>query len=399
MNFAKAPFPWFGGKSQAADVVWAALGDVAHYVEPFAGSLAVLLNRPHTINRGTYSETVNDADGLLVNAWRSIQMSPEETADHASWPVSEADLMARHLALLAWRHEKQLEHMMADPCFHDPMMAGWWLNGICQWIGGGWCDGSGAWVVGADGRVTKRDDDTPGAGRQRPQLSDDGRGVNRPIMREGTPGVSRRRPHLSCAGQGVNRPSMREGTPGNVRNGASIWHPSAPDLTSTGLVEWFQHLAQRLRWVRIVNGDWARVCTSGSTQTLTVRMSDGVAGIFLDPPYADTADRDGRLYTVDSLDVAHAVREWALANGGNPKYRIVLACFEAEHDHDAMERAGWTIKEWFKPGCLSGGMGNLKKDGTHQQHRERLWLSPHCLRIDASRDHMPLFDGMDDDDI
>lgn len=43
----KAPFPWFGGKRRVADVVWRAFGDVPNYVEPFAGSLAVLLGRPH----------------------------------------------------------------------------------------------------------------------------------------------------------------------------------------------------------------------------------------------------------------------------------------------------------------------------------------------------------------
>lgn len=46
-----APFPWFGGKARAAGRVWAALGDVGHYVEPFAGSLAVLLGR--TCSRAT----------------------------------------------------------------------------------------------------------------------------------------------------------------------------------------------------------------------------------------------------------------------------------------------------------------------------------------------------------
>ena len=37
-------------------------------------------------------------DGLLVNAWRSIQWSPDATAEAASWPVTEADMHARHLA-------------------------------------------------------------------------------------------------------------------------------------------------------------------------------------------------------------------------------------------------------------------------------------------------------------
>ena len=39
----KAPFVWFGGKRRVAPEVWAALGDVPNYIEPFAGSLAVLL--------------------------------------------------------------------------------------------------------------------------------------------------------------------------------------------------------------------------------------------------------------------------------------------------------------------------------------------------------------------
>ena len=43
VDYNKAPFPWFGGKSAASEAVWAALGDPAHYVEPFAGSLAALL--------------------------------------------------------------------------------------------------------------------------------------------------------------------------------------------------------------------------------------------------------------------------------------------------------------------------------------------------------------------
>ena len=56
----KAPFVWFGGKRRVADAVWAALGDVDNYVEPFAGSLAVLLERPNPPR----TETVNDADGF-----------------------------------------------------------------------------------------------------------------------------------------------------------------------------------------------------------------------------------------------------------------------------------------------------------------------------------------------
>jgi DNA adenine methylase len=56
----RAPFPWFGGKRRVADVVWRAFGPTCpNYVEPFAGSLAVLLARPGGAGK---IETVNDLD-------------------------------------------------------------------------------------------------------------------------------------------------------------------------------------------------------------------------------------------------------------------------------------------------------------------------------------------------
>ena len=58
-----APFPWFGGKSRVADIVWDRFGDVANYVEPFFGSGAVLLARPHPPR----IETVNDLDCMVAN--------------------------------------------------------------------------------------------------------------------------------------------------------------------------------------------------------------------------------------------------------------------------------------------------------------------------------------------
>ena len=41
----KAPFTYFGGKSKIANIVWQALGQPKSYIEPFAGSIAVLLAR------------------------------------------------------------------------------------------------------------------------------------------------------------------------------------------------------------------------------------------------------------------------------------------------------------------------------------------------------------------
>lgn len=368
MNYQKAPFPYFGGKSKAAPVVWAALGDVAHYVEPFCGTMAVLLNRPHLANRPHYSETVNDFDGLLVNAWRSIQLHPEATAVAASNPVAEADLHARHCALVRWRHEHQLEHLMGDPAWCDPTMGGWWLWGIASWIGSGWGSGTGPWSPDDTGRLTRTGQ--PGVNRQRPDINGNGMGVNRPGLRE--PGVRRQLPAIGNDGRGVNHLGLRE--PGVE------WH----DVTMPQLVDWFAWLSARLRHVRVLNGDWKRAVTRGATKTIPVRMGDGHCGIFLDPPYADTAGRADGLYAHDDLQVAHQVREWCLNHGADPDYRIVLAGFDGEHGTELTD-AGWAETEWFKAGYLTGGMAQQNADG-HQQHRERFWMSPHCTAPVAAED-------------
>lgn len=92
----KPPFPWFGGKSKVAHLVWERFGDVPNYVEPFFGSGAVMFLRPHEPN----TETVNDADCYLANFWRATKENPSEVAKHADNPVNEADLLARHKWLL-----------------------------------------------------------------------------------------------------------------------------------------------------------------------------------------------------------------------------------------------------------------------------------------------------------
>lgn len=337
-DMRKCPFPWFGGKSQAAPLVWELLSDVAHYVEPFAGSLAVLLNRPHEANRTYYSETVNDLDGCVVNAWRAIQAAPEGVAKHASNPVAECDLHARHCAIVRWRYGGAMEHLAGDPDYFDARIAGWWLWGVSSWIGSGFASGKGVWSPNEHGR-----------------------------LRKGGRGVKRKLPHLSNNGQGVNHAQMRE--PGVA------YHNVVMPL----LVEWMQFLSARLRHVRILNGDWTRSVTTGATLTLPVRQGKSPCGVFLDPPYADTAGR-AEVYTEDSFSVAHDVREWALKTGDDKRYRIVVAGFDGEHG-DAFRAAGWDEHEWFASGFLKGGMALQGADG-HQQHRERLWSSPHCLRVD-----------------
>ena len=146
--YLRAPHPWFGGKSGAAEIFWSRVGDVSNLVDPFCGSLALLLGRPHVPR----SEIVNDVDCYLANFWRCFTNPPREgtrptpawreAARFADWPVNEADLHARHLWLVN-QHEFR-ERMKTDPFYCDPLIAGWWVWGQCAWIGGGWCSLNGS---------------------------------------------------------------------------------------------------------------------------------------------------------------------------------------------------------------------------------------------------------------
>lgn len=140
----RAPFPWFGGKSRVANLVWERFGNVRSYVEPFAGSLAILLARESESRRlgidwsaGDSVETVNDKDCYLANFWRALASDPHRLAELVDWPANEADLHARHRWLLGQREFR--ERMMTDPDYFDLKIAAWWVWGLSCWIGSGWC--------------------------------------------------------------------------------------------------------------------------------------------------------------------------------------------------------------------------------------------------------------------
>lgn len=277
----QTPFPWFGGKRKAADTVWPAFGVVDNYVEPFAGSAAMLLAAPE----GKRIETINDFDGFVANFWRAVSHDPDAVAHAADWPVSEVDLFARHSWLVRQR-ATLTEQLHADPAYFDARIAGWWVWGTCNWIGSGWCSGTGPWIHDGE-RIVRAD-------------SNAGQGINRQL------------PHLGDAGRGGEHPR------------------------TVFIRDWMRDLRQRLRDVRVTCGDWRRVCQD----SITTRH--GMTAIFLDPPY-EKGDMD---YSAGGmgLGIAHAVRDWCAANGHNPKLRIVLCGHAVEHD--ALLAQGWHTRSW-----------------------------------------------------
>ena len=296
---------------------------MACYVEPFFGSGAVLLSRPHM----PHIETVNEKDSFVCNVFRALQADPGAVAQWCDFPVNEAQQHAIHTWLVGQR-ETFTARLMGDPDYYDAKVAGWWLYGIACWIGSGWCSGTGPWQS-VDGQLVHLGDAWRGVHRKRVHLGDAGRGVHR------------QRVHLGDAGRGEN-----------------------------GLLAWFDALQARLRYVRVCCGDWTRVLGP------SVTYKCGLTGILLDPPYSAEEQRTSGLYAVDDLSIAHTVRDWCKANGDHPLLRIVLCGYGEVHD--ALLAHGWTKAHW----TAYGGLSNQNRDKDNlNKYREILWMSPGCLPV------------------
>lgn len=332
----KPPFPWFGGKSKVAEILWTRFGNVPNYIEPFFGSGATFLKRP-SLNQNFSGEIVNDFDWYVANFWRSLIKAPEEVATWASWPINEADLHARH----DWLHAQAefRTNMRADLDYYNPKVAGWWVWGLCQWIGSGWCALDRSYPTkisipphgGESGTINR-------LRQQRPHLGS-GMGLNR---------LSQQRPHLSDHGNGILRPALRNQNPVALEN-------------------YLKTLSKRLQNTKVYCGDWKEVLPPLGTLT-------GPVGIMLDPPYSKEANRDNDLYSCENMTVAHEVRKWCLENGTNLDYRIALCGYEGEHEE--LEQLGWDVLAWKTGG---GYAINANCPGKNNIDRERIWFSPGCL--------------------
>ena len=332
----KAPFPYYGGKSRWAATILERLGaDIQVYVEPFAGSLAVLLaSDVHA------REVVCDTNGHICNFWRAIAADPETVAYWADYPTIHQDLTARHRWLIQWARDNS-DMLSTDPEWFDAKAAGWWVWGISSWIGGQWC--VDRWDKG----------EFPG---QIPKLLKNPGGSGEQVQRANIPHVSDQRPHIKhkVGGQGVQ---VQRTTLHN-----------APYSRGTRLLPWFTALAERLKSVVVLNRSWE----SALSPTILMNTRTGPkppVGILLDPPY-DEANRDAILYQSDvdgtSDSVASASWAWALEHGDT--YRIAYCC----HVDDLVVPDGWdSVDAPFR------GVKRLDR----RDNREMIMFSPACLKV------------------
>jgi hypothetical protein len=343
-----APFPYFGGKRSVAADVWRRLGEPKQYIEPFCGSLAILLAK----RKPASLEVVGDANGFIANFWRAVKHDPAAVATSADYPVSHVDLGARHKWLMGQRERLAAElHDCHWP--GDAKVAGWWLWGQCCWIGSGWCD----WGKGDAGRGIQAAGQIPhvgNAGRgiqaagQIPHVSDAGRGIQ----------AAGQIPHVSDAGRGIQAagkiPHVSDAGRG-IQAAGKIPHVSSAgmgDLLTTGGMaawDWLHKIATRLDRVRVIHGDWSRClnCHYGGAET----------AIFFDPPYLAFEG----LYGVDG-PVAAQVAAWAAENA---HLRIAICGHRGDYD-----LPGWDPVDWDR--------GRLTYGSDKTTAQECIWYSPAC---------------------
>lgn len=119
----KPPFAYYGGKTTLAPRIAALFPPHKHYIEPFAGSLAVLLAKDPAPQ-----ETVNDLDSKLVTFWRVLRDRPDEL-----WRACALTPHAREeLALAKQDTDDEVEQarrvwvVLAQSRSHTVKATGWW---------------------------------------------------------------------------------------------------------------------------------------------------------------------------------------------------------------------------------------------------------------------------------
>ena len=252
------------------------------------------------------------------------------------------DLTARHVWLIEWKN-KNFKKLAEDSDYYDVKVAGWWVWGMSNWIGGGWC---------IDQNPSKKIPHSSGVQGVQAQQK-----------------LPKKRPRIGVTGYhaGIN-----QGVQANFAGGID------PFNCGERLIEWFQNLAQRLSKVTVFNRDWKSL-TSPSVLGNTTTVSCDVA-VFLDPPYI-TDQRSKKIYQSDldatSDDVAKDCYQWAVDHGD--RFKIAYCAHVGDFDLPA----GWIE--------VTAELAGIRNSERKAERRDCIMFSPACARTGADRQQMMNF--------
>ena len=367
----KAPFPYYGNKSNWAKEVWKRFGAPDLYIEPFFGSGAILFANPNPAKR----EIVYETNGYICNFFRAIQFDYEELAWWADYPTVHQDLTARHKWLVKWGAENG-KRLSEDPEYYDVKAAGFWVWGISLWIGSGFCMGN---TIDGIPMMSTSPSGGRGVSAQRTTLPSDkiplvtGLGINKMRTSLNTESVSDKRPHIS-SGQGVSKQKVKNLIYDSIPfshggQGVNKQRQSLGTSTERGkrLLPWFAALHDRLQNVIVINRHWSYKSLSptqlSDTKTSSRKMN---RCIFLDPPYP-MKQRISNVYASDaegtSDDVATEAYNWSIDHGH--KYRIAYC----SHEGDFPVPDGWEV--------LHKELRGVRRA---DKARDQIMFSPTCLK-------------------
>ena len=314
--------PYFGGKSLACETVGCTRrpgelrGAVLRARRRCCSGAPTLARWRRSTMRTIRRRTLARGFASMLPGWQSTRTGRQ----------NEADLFARHSWLVSpcgW-----FERPHADPEYYDAKVAGWWCWGLCNWIGSGWCSGTGPWHMTARSWWT--------AGNCRTWATRAGRELETAAPGQRGPGVNWKLPHLGDAG------------------------PATARTTSEYIYEWFCR----------VDGPHSRRARGGWRLAARVdRLRNRAAWTYWGVPrpavYQGAMD-----YAAGGVGgkPADEVRAWCPKNGTNKRLRIVPVATRAS------TTSCWRMAQGLRTGGAQGL--RLHRRGRGEQRERNPMVQP-----------------------
>jgi len=349
-------FTWFGCKKKVVDLVWNAWGpEVKLTAEPFAGTAVVTLNPPDWSN--VKNRYLNDYNCYIANVFRSVLYDKDAVAYHAAHPRLEIDLHMIHDYLYAQGHcaGGLRDLLRTSITAHDAILAGWWVWGCNNWLGGLW----GECSIKVDDLAKFNTDlnefygENKLVGTKRQKLN------HRNQLTEQLVGTKR---------QKLNHINMcTEQLVGTGRNKLTHRNQLTERISDVPRLQHITDLVDKIYWglrdCKILNGDFERLLTDSY-------LDSSCNGIFLDPPYPETGESGTYGSKNTEQDTFSRAIKWFLDKRNDKNKRIVFAC--QEHNLVSIDLpTDVRVIKWSR--C--GGYAQDKKE---DRHTEVMLVSKHC---------------------